>query len=68
MDYTKEVYFSDSDPQSRSKVMEVSERTGKFVQEKCTRRVPNSERRDIRNQFPLPKVPATKPAQHSWTQ
>ena len=65
MDYTKEVYFSDSETedQSRSKTMEVSERTGKFLQEKCTRRVPNSERREIREKFPLPKVPATRPAQ-----
>ena len=65
MDYTKEVYFSDSETedQSRSKVVEVSERTKKFLQEKCTRRVPNSERREIREKFPFPKVPATRPAQ-----
>lgn len=57
MDYTKEAYFSDSetDDQSRSKVMEVSERTGKFLQEKCTRRVLNSERREIRVKSLFPK-------------
>ena len=65
MDYTKEVAFSDSETedQSRAKIVEVSERTSKFLQEKCTRRVPNSERREIRDKFPLPKVPATRPAQ-----
>lgn len=65
MDYTREVCFSESEAedQPRSKVMEVSERTHKFLQEKCTRRVPNSERREIREKFPLPKVPATRPAQ-----
>ena len=65
MDYSKELNFSDSETedQSRTKVVEVSERTAKFLQEKCTRRVPNNERRSIRDKFPLPKVPATRPAQ-----
>ena len=65
MDYTKEVQFSDSETedQSSAKVMEVSGRTKKFLQDKCTRRVPNSERREIREKFPFPKVAATRPAQ-----
>ena len=66
MDYSKEVEFSDSGTEDQSrptKIMEVSERTGKFLQESCTRRVPNSERRVLRDKYPLPKVPATRPAQ-----
>ena len=34
----------------------------------CTRRVPNSERRVLRDKYPLPKVPATRPAQLSCHQ
>ena len=62
MDYSAEVHFSDSETedQSRTKLTEVSERTGKFLREKCTWRVPKSERRE---KFPLPKVPETRPAQ-----
>ena len=66
MDYSKEVEFSDSETEDQSritKIMEVSERTGKFLQESCTRRVPNSERRVLRDKYSLPKVPATRPAQ-----
>ena len=66
MDYSKEVEFSDSETEDQSritKIMEVSERTGKFLQESRTRRVPNSERRVLRDKYPLPKVPATRPAQ-----
>ena len=65
MDYTEAVSFSEteSEDHSHTKVVEVSERTVKFLQEKCTRRVPNSERKDIRDRYPLPKVPATRPAQ-----
>ena len=29
----------------------------------CTQRVPNSETKEIRDKYPLPKVPATRPAQ-----
>ena len=65
IDYSKEVIFnnSETEDQSCAKVVEVSERTAKFLQEKCTRRVPNTERRSIRDEFPLPKVPATRLAQ-----
>ena len=65
MDYTEAVSFSETESEdtSHTKVVEVSERTVKFLQEKCTRRVPNSERKDIRDRYPLPKVPATRPAQ-----
>ena len=60
MDYTTE---SESGEQTHTSVKEVSGRTEKFLQKKCTRRVPNSERRDIHEKYPLPKVPATRPAQ-----
>ena len=65
MDYSAEMHFSDSETEDQSctKLTEVSERTGKFLREKCTRRVPNSERREIREKFPLPKVPETRPTQ-----
>ena len=66
MDYFKEVEFSDSETEDQSritKIMEVLERTGKFLQESCTRRVPNSERMVLWDKYPLPKVPATRPAQ-----
>ena len=57
-----QVHFSDSgtEDQSRTKLMEVSVRTEKFLWEKCTQRVPNTERREIREKFPLPKVPETR--------
>ena len=46
--YSNEVEFSDSETEvSRAKVVEVSERTAKFLQEKCTRRVLNSGRKDV---------------------
>ena len=62
MHNTKEVYFMT--PSLRiSLAPKLSERTGKFLQEKCTRRVPNFERRKIREKFPFPKVPATRPVQ-----
>ena len=65
MNYTEVVSFSEAESEDHShiKVVEMSERTVKFLQEKCTRRVPNSERKDIRDRYPLPKVPATRPAQ-----
>ena len=65
MDHSAEVHFSNSETehQSCTKLTEVSERTGKFLREKCTRRVPNSERREIREKSPLPKVAQTRPAQ-----
>ena len=60
MDYTTE---SESGEQTRTSVTEVSGRTENFRQKKCTRRVPIPERRDIHEKYPLPKVPATRPAQ-----
>ena len=61
MDYSK-VVFSDSEAedQPNDKMVEVSEKTKKFLQEKCTRRVLNCDRMD---HYPLPKVPATRTPQ-----
>ena len=64
MDYS-EVVFSDSEAedQPNDKMVEVSEKTKKILQEKCTRRVPNRDRMQIRGHYPLPKVPATRTPQ-----
>ena len=62
MDYSKPVTFSDSDTED-SKVVEVSEKTAKFLRDKCIRRMPNSERKQLRDRYPLPKVPATRTPQ-----
>ena len=40
--------------------MEVSARTEKYLQEKCTQRVSNSDRKGVRDRYPLLKVPATR--------
>ena len=63
MDYS-EVIFSDSEAedQPNDKIV-VSEKTRKFLHEKCTRRVPNSDRMQIRGYYPLPRVPATRTPQ-----
>ena len=64
IDYNEAVVFSsDEEDQPNSKLVEVLERTKAFLQEKCTRRVPNGERMHIRNRYPLPKVPATRTPQ-----
>ena len=45
MDFSKEVEWPESDTeQQESKLVEVSEKTKKFLEEKCTRRVQNSVR------------------------
>ena len=64
MDYS-EVVFSDSEAedQPNDKMVEVSEKTKKILQEKCTRRVLNRDRMQIRGHYPLPKVPATRTPQ-----
>ena len=61
MDYTKRIAFSDSkaEDQPRTKLVEVSEKTNQFLLDKCTPRAINVERKDMRDQYPLPKVPAT---------
>ena len=63
MDYSKAVTFSDSETEDQSKttVVEVSERTEKYLQE--TERVSNSERKEVRDRSLLPKVPATRTPQ-----
>ena len=38
----------------------VSERIEKLLREKCTRRVTNTVRKELRDPYPLPKVPATR--------
>ena len=65
MDYTKGVDFSESETEDQPpvKLVEVSEKTKKFIQDKCTRRVSNAERKELRGHYPLPKVPATKTPQ-----
>ena len=65
MDYSRAVVFSDSgaEDQPNTKLVEVSEKTRKFLHEKCTRRVPNRERKEMRDCYPLPKVPATRTPQ-----
>ena len=44
-------------------MVEVSETTAKFLQDKCTRRVPNSERREASDCYPVPKALATRTLQ-----
>ena len=65
MDYSQQLYFSESEAEDQpsTKVVEVSEKTRKLLHEKCTRRVPNSERKQLRDPYPLPKVPATRTPQ-----
>jgi hypothetical protein len=65
MDYSKGVTFSESEAedQPKTKVVEVSEKTRKFLQEKCTRRVPNSERKELRD-----LLRCRQQGHPSWTQ
>ena len=65
MDYVERVVSSDTEAeyQPNPNVMEVSETTAKFLQDKCTRRLPNSERREARDCYPVPKVLATRTPQ-----
>ena len=61
MDFSKEVEWPESDTeQQESKLVEVSEKTKKFLEEKCTRRVQNSVRLQTRGKYSPPKVVATK--------
>ena len=61
MDYTKGVDFSESETEDQPpvKLVEVSEKTKKFLQDKCTRRVSNAERKELRGHYQLQK-------RHSW--
>ena len=65
MDYSKTVHFSHSEAEDQptTKLVEVSEKTGKFLRKKCTRRLPNTERKELWDHYPLPKVPATRTPQ-----
>ena len=65
MDYTKRITFSDSEAEDQppTKLAEVSEKTKQFLQDKCTRRVLNAEHLELRDHYPLQKVPATKTPQ-----
>ena len=65
MDYSKTVHFSDSEAEDQptTKLVEVSEKTGNFLREKCTRRLFNTERKELRDNYPLPKVPAMRTPQ-----
>jgi len=51
------------DSDDDQELIEVSEETAKFLQEKCTQGVPNEARLRARKRYPLPKVPATKTPQ-----
>ena len=65
MVYSKQVQFSDSEveDQPAGKLVEVSEKTRKFLHKKCTWRMSNSERKLLRYRYPLPKVPSTRTLQ-----
>ena len=54
--------FIDSDEEQED-LVEVSEKTSKFLHLKCTRSVTNETRKRVRTRYPLPKVPATRPPQ-----
>ena len=58
-DYNADLQWA-SDTESDARLVEVSEKTRRFLAERFTRRVPNSTRLATRRQFPLPKVPATR--------
>ena len=65
MDYSKQFQFSDSEAEDQpaGKLVEDSEKTRNVLHKKCTRRMPNSERKLLRDRYPLPKVPATRTPQ-----
>ena len=63
MDYSQQLYFSESDRPS-TRLLDVSENTKKLLHEKCTWKVPNSERKQLQDPYPLSKVPATRTPQH----
>ena len=54
--------FIDSDEEQED-LVEVSEKTSKFLHLKCTRSVTNETRKRVRTSYPLPKVPATRSPQ-----
>ena len=51
------------DDGDHTNLREVSEETRKLLEDKCTRSVPNDQRLKIRNNYPLPRVPATRTPQ-----
>ena len=53
--------FQDSDEEQD--LVEVSEKTARFLHEKCTSSMPNEVRLKARRRYPLPKVSATKTPQ-----
>ena len=63
IDYNTPLHFEDSDEEDTPGLIEVSEKTSKFLSQKCTQRVSNQERLKIRQQYPSPKVPATRTPQ-----
>ena len=65
MEYNTVVLSNSEDgnqPESETKtrMVEVSEKTKRFLHEKSTQRVPNALRKEIRDNYPLPKVSATR--------
>ena len=63
IDYSIPLHFEDSDEEDTPGLIEVSEKTAKFLSHKCTQRVSNQERLKIWQQYCLPKVPATRTPQ-----
>ena len=63
-DYSEHINFDGSDTTEAqagvSKLVEVSKEMESLLTEKCTSQLPNSERLKGRNNYALPKVPATK--------
>lgn len=60
MDYTRPIRFSDSEA---AELIEVSEKMEKLFHENCTWRVTNTVRKELRDPYPLPRVPATRTPQ-----
>ena len=70
MDYRERVDLSDMEVEDQPnpkvvEVLEVLDTTAKFLQDKCTWRVPNNERRAARDRYPLPKFQQLE--LRSWT-
>lgn len=65
VDYSKKIDFSDEEEDERTstKLRAVSEKTKAFLTDRCTKGLSNEDRLKTRNQFLLPKVPATKTPQ-----
>ena len=64
LDFSRTIRFESSDPEDQpSGLVEVSDQTKSFLEQVCTRRMPNKERLTRRSRYLLPKVPATRTPQ-----